>query len=152
MSNPPLHGTIDRSACCGILHPKRTSLGNTDAVCSHYRKKWTYLDGRWHKHNCLPANDPGAPKQRCVKCASAYSNISLAHHLKPFLEIGGFFKAFFGFYCTFDLNRCTRNRAAYISTFRYTNLMLLGCVESFSVSLVVHVTAGLWIPPWHLKI
>ena len=36
-----------------------------------------------------------------------------------------------GGYCTFELNRCTRNRAAYISTFRYANLMFLDCVNSF---------------------
>ena len=39
-------------------------------------------------------------------------------------------------YCTFELNRCTRDRAAYISTFRYTNLMyFLDCVQSFSIRM-----------------
>ena len=37
------------------------------------------------------------------------------------------------YYCTFELNRCTRNRAAYISTFYCANLMFLDCVESFSI-------------------
>ena len=30
-----------------------------------------------------------------------------------------------GTYCTFELNRCTRNGRPYISTFRYANLLVL---------------------------
>ena len=35
--------------------------------------------------------------------------------------------------CTFELSRCTRNRATYISTFRCANLMFLDYVQSFSM-------------------
>merc|ERR1712086_473884 len=34
-------------------------------------------------------------------------------------------------YCTFELNRCTRNGRPYISTLRWTNLFFLDCVNSF---------------------
>ena len=64
----------------------------------------------------------------CLFGRSGFLPILARHHPSILLV-----RTFEPSYCTFELNRCTRNRAAYISTFYCANLMFLDCVESFSI-------------------
>ena len=83
---------MDLSAYRGIQHrklssiPKLTSIGNDDAVRLYCCEKCTYLGGGWRSNDFLLVFGPGAPKQRCVKCTSAHSNIRPARHPNLFPE------------------------------------------------------------------
>ena len=60
----PIVYRMDWSACCGMQHPKRMSLGNVNDVCFFCQKKSTYIyvSRRWHNNNCLLVGDPDTLK------------------------------------------------------------------------------------------
>ena len=77
---------MDQFTCFRIPHPKLTTLGNTNAICSYCYNKWAHIGSEWHSNNCFIVIDLGVLKQRCIKCSRSHSNICPARHLRFFPE------------------------------------------------------------------